>query len=153
MRSHSTRGSERTRVWRQSNAKGWAVATASDAVGPNEGNERLRVYAAGGPEPRITGFEGPDRANEGPGTVLCRSVVQAAAPEDPKAKHIGWTRTFVGCAETLFKQRLPDEFIGDESRELVRAAFGSNNRRLVDLKTKYDPTNFFSLNQNVEPWR
>src|SRR4051812_18161930 len=26
MRSHSTRGSERTRVWRQSNAKGWAVA-------------------------------------------------------------------------------------------------------------------------------
>jgi FAD/FMN-containing dehydrogenase len=44
-------------------------------------------------------------------------------------------------------------FLGDESRELVRAAFGSNYQRLVELKTKYDPTNLFSLNQNVEPRR
>jgi len=44
MRSHSTRGSERTRFWRQSNPKGWAVATASDAVDLNEGNERLAKH-------------------------------------------------------------------------------------------------------------
>ena len=44
-------------------------------------------------------------------------------------------------------------FLGDESREFVREAFGSNYQRLVELKTKYDPTNFFSLNQNVEPRR
>jgi hypothetical protein len=44
-------------------------------------------------------------------------------------------------------------FLGDEEPEATRAAFGSNHTRLVELKTKYDPTNFFSLNQNVAPMR
>jgi hypothetical protein len=44
-------------------------------------------------------------------------------------------------------------FLGDEEPGAVRAAFGSNHARLVELKTKYDPTNFFSLNQNVAPMR
>jgi hypothetical protein len=40
-------------------------------------------------------------------------------------------------------------FLGDDNPEAIRGAFGSNHARLVELKTKYDPTNFFSLNQNV----
>jgi FAD/FMN-containing dehydrogenase len=31
------------------------------------------------------------------------------------------------------------------------AVFGSNYPRLVALKNKYDPTNFFRRNSNVEP--
>ncbi len=34
---------------------------------------------------------------------------------------------------------------------MIRAAFGANHARLVELKKKYDPANFFSLNQNVRP--
>jgi FAD/FMN-containing dehydrogenase len=33
----------------------------------------------------------------------------------------------------------------------VRAAYGSNYERLAALKSKYDPTNFFSSNRNIEP--
>jgi hypothetical protein len=33
----------------------------------------------------------------------------------------------------------------------VRAAYGSNYGRLVALKNKYDPTNFFSSNRNIRP--
>ncbi len=35
--------------------------------------------------------------------------------------------------------------------EAVREAYGSNYERLAALKSKYDPTNFFSLNHNIKP--
>ncbi len=35
----------------------------------------------------------------------------------------------------------------------VRATFGANYRRLVRVKTQYDPTNLFSLNTNIKPAR
>ena len=41
-------------------------------------------------------------------------------------------------------------YITDEGEEGVRAAFGTNYARLVALKKKYDPTNFFRLNPNIE---
>jgi FAD/FMN-containing dehydrogenase len=33
----------------------------------------------------------------------------------------------------------------------LRAAFGANYPRLAQVKKKYDPTNFFSINQNIQP--
>jgi FAD/FMN-containing dehydrogenase len=33
----------------------------------------------------------------------------------------------------------------------VREAYGPNYERLAALKNKYDPTNFFRFNQNVQP--
>ncbi|MBM3948564.1 MAG: FAD-binding oxidoreductase [SAR202 cluster bacterium] len=40
----------------------------------------------------------------------------------------------------------------DEGQERVKAAFGAAKyERLVALKTQYDPTNFFRLNQNIKP--
>ena len=41
---------------------------------------------------------------------------------------------------------------GEEGESLLRASYGSANYdRLVELKTKYDPTNLFRLNQNILP--
>lgn len=41
---------------------------------------------------------------------------------------------------------------GEEGEALLRASYGSNNYdRLVKIKTKYDPTNMFRLNQNIRP--
>jgi hypothetical protein len=39
--------------------------------------------------------------------------------------------------------------LGEEGEDRVRAAYGQNYDRLVELKRKYDPTNFFRLNQNI----
>jgi hypothetical protein len=33
----------------------------------------------------------------------------------------------------------------------VKAAYGANYGRLVALRNRYDPTNFFRLNQNIKP--
>jgi hypothetical protein len=43
---------------------------------------------------------------------------------------------------------MPDDETGED---VVRAAYGPNYDRLVELKTKYDPTNLFRLNQNIKP--
>jgi FAD binding domain/Berberine and berberine like len=68
-------------------------------------------------------------------------------------KHIGWTRTLSDALRPYSSNGYLLNFIGDEEPDTIRAAFGSNYARLVELKTKYDPTNFFSLNQNVPPMR
>jgi FAD/FMN-containing dehydrogenase len=41
---------------------------------------------------------------------------------------------------------------GEEGEELLRASYGSDNYdRLVKIKTQYDPSNMFRLNQNILP--
>ena len=43
-------------------------------------------------------------------------------------------------------------FLGDEGEGRVRAAYDPGKyERLVALKKRYDPTNFFHLNQNIKP--
>ena len=66
-------------------------------------------------------------------------------------RHIEWTR---GFADAMTPFRSGDyllNFLGDENEDTIRASFGSNYARLVEVKSKYDPTNFFRVNQNVKP--
>ncbi|MEJ0096148.1 MAG: FAD-binding oxidoreductase [Methylocella sp.] len=68
-------------------------------------------------------------------------------------KHIGWARAASDALKPYSSGAYMLNYLGDEKPDAVKAAFGSNYKRLAELKTKYDPTNFFSLNQNVEPLR
>jgi FAD/FMN-containing dehydrogenase len=43
-------------------------------------------------------------------------------------------------------------FLGDEGAERVRQSYGAEKYdRLPALKQKYDPDNFFRINQNIPP--
>jgi hypothetical protein len=43
-------------------------------------------------------------------------------------------------------------FLGEEGEDRVRAAYGTTKYgRLRARKRKYDPTNFFRMNQNIVP--
>jgi hypothetical protein len=42
-------------------------------------------------------------------------------------------------------------FMMDEGQDRVRASYGPNYSRLQQVKSAYDPTNFFHVNQNIEP--
>jgi FAD/FMN-containing dehydrogenase len=41
--------------------------------------------------------------------------------------------------------------LGETSDELVKAGYGSNYARLVQIKKKYDPENVLRSNQNIKP--
>jgi hypothetical protein len=41
--------------------------------------------------------------------------------------------------------------MGDEGEERVKKTYGDNYDRLVSIKNKYDPGNFFRVNQNIKP--
>jgi len=66
-------------------------------------------------------------------------------------QHIGWVRALWDALVPHSSGGYLLNFLGDDNPEAIRGAFGTNHGRLVELKTKYDPTNFFSLNQNVLP--
>ena len=41
----------------------------------------------------------------------------------------------------------------EEGDERIRAAYGNNYERLVEVKSKWDPGNLFSMNKNIVPSR
>jgi hypothetical protein len=66
---------------------------------------------------------------------------------DPEksAKHMAWTHAFSDSLERDSIRNCLVNFLAGEGTDPVRAAFGSNLERLVNLEIQYDPTNFFSL--------
>jgi FAD/FMN-containing dehydrogenase len=39
----------------------------------------------------------------------------------------------------------------EEGEERIKATYGDNYKKLVKIKTKYDPKNLFRVNQNIKP--
>ncbi|MEX2555946.1 MAG: FAD-binding oxidoreductase [Actinomycetota bacterium] len=75
-------------------------------------------------------------------------------PGDPGAEdHTQWTRRFLDELAP-FQSGVYVNFLMEEGHDRVRAAYGPEKyERLVDVKTKYDPENFFRINQNISPSR
>ncbi len=72
--------------------------------------------------------------------------------EDPAQDEapIAWVRE---CFDALTEDATGGSYVNfvAEGAGREREAFGPNYNRLVELKNKYDPTNFFRLNQNIIP--
>lgn len=73
--------------------------------------------------------------------------------QDPaeSAVNIDWARRCYQTAEPFLKRGVYVNYLGDEGESRVMAAYGANYERLAALKKKYDPTNFFRINQNIKP--
>jgi hypothetical protein len=68
-------------------------------------------------------------------------------------RNIAWVREFVEDMQEFSDGSRYLNFAGfqEEGAELVRKGYGDQFERLALLKAKYDPTNFFRLNQNIIP--
>jgi FAD/FMN-containing dehydrogenase len=72
-------------------------------------------------------------------------------PTDTDA-NITWTReTFATLLPQFAAGRWLNYLGDDQGNDAVRAAYGANYDRLVEVKRRYDPDNVFHLNQNILP--
>jgi FAD/FMN-containing dehydrogenase len=67
-------------------------------------------------------------------------------------KCIEWAReSYAAMQPFLGSNRYANYLDEDEPGDASAAAYGPNYRRLRELKAKYDPENFFHVNQNIRP--
>lgn len=65
--------------------------------------------------------------------------------------NIKWSRACWDAMRPFMADGSYVNYLEDEGDPLARAAYGPNYDRLVALKIKYDPTNFFRMNHNIKP--
>ncbi|MBZ5544577.1 MAG: BBE domain-containing protein, partial [Acidobacteriia bacterium] len=73
----------------------------------------------------------PDPANKDKITKWCKDYFDALHPYSAGGAYVN--------------------FMMEEGQERVKAAFRENYDRLAAIKKKYDPSNFFRVNQNIRP--
>jgi FAD/FMN-containing dehydrogenase len=64
---------------------------------------------------------------------------------------IAWVRETYSALEPFRASGRYVNYFDDDDANAVATAYGSNYARLREIKRRYDPTNFFHLNQNIAP--
>lgn len=72
-----------------------------------------------------------------------------SAAEDQRG--IAWAREFFKKSEPFASGGAYINFLTQDETDRIAFAYGTAFTRLIDLKKKYDPTNFFRMNQNIKP--
>jgi len=123
----------------------------------------LKEYAADLPSPHsaviLFPLDGPLNSlpddhsavgNRTTGAVLNITASWDEAKDD--AKNIDWARR---AWQAMRKFSTGGTYINflteEEGGDRIQAAFGANYERLIDIKTKWDPTNLFRFNKNIAP--
>jgi hypothetical protein len=66
-------------------------------------------------------------------------------------KNIRWTRECWDGVKPFLVAGAYGNYVTDDGEAIAREAYGCNYDRLVALKNRYDPTNFFRMNHNIKP--
>jgi FAD/FMN-containing dehydrogenase len=64
---------------------------------------------------------------------------------------VAWTRQLFESVAPFASGSVYVNFMPDDEKERVEKAYGSNYRRLAEIKRRYDPGNLFRMNQNIQP--
>jgi FAD/FMN-containing dehydrogenase len=106
------------------------------------------IWQMGGAISKVADDETPFGGRQAAFTynIGCCTETEEGFPEERD-----WARSFWSALEP-WHQWVYVNFLENESEERVRTAYGAEKYdRLKSLKRKYDPENFFRLNQNIPP--
>jgi hypothetical protein len=81
------------------------------------------------------------------------ALVIVGVDPDPgnKDKITKWCKDYFDALHPYSAGGAYVNFMMEEGQERVKASFRDNYDRLAEIKKKYDPTNFFRVNQNIRP--
>jgi FAD/FMN-containing dehydrogenase len=110
----------------------------------------MAIWHYGGEMNRI---ESQETAFGSRDTTFLLSVDSIWDDYDKSEEVISWSRSFLEKAKQFAGNGMYVNFsgFGEEGDDLVQAAYGDNYDRLSRIKSKYDPDNFFHINQNIKP--
>ena len=79
-------------------------------------------------------------------------VIVGVDPDRANAEKItGWTKDYWAALHPYSLGGAYVNFMMDEGIDRVKATYRDNYDRLREIKRKYDPNNFFRMNQNIKP--
>jgi FAD/FMN-containing dehydrogenase len=79
-------------------------------------------------------------------------VIAGIDPEPANAEKItAWTKDYWEALHSYSMGGAYVNFMMEEGIDRIKATYRDNYDRLVEIKRKYDPDNFFHVNQNIRP--
>lgn len=79
-------------------------------------------------------------------------VIVGVDPDPDKADEVtNWCKDYFDALKPHAMGGGYVNFMMNEGQERIKASYKGNYKKLVEVKTKYDPNNFFHINQNIKP--
>lgn len=126
-----------------------AIETLLDAYARAPNHSSLLVFQqVGGAIARVPASHSPYANRDA--ALDCFPIAIWDDPADDEV-NISWARELWNAVRPFSTGGVYANNLGDEGEGRVRDAYGSNYARLAAVKTQYDPTNLFRLNQNIRP--
>jgi hypothetical protein len=95
---------------------------------------------------------GADETAWGYRDALWAQVIVGVDPDPAnKDRLITWAREYWNAMQPYSMGAGYVNFMMDEGSDPVKKSYGPNYHRLAAVKAKYDPENFFRVNQNIKP--
>jgi hypothetical protein len=81
--------------------------------------------------------------------------IQSIVGVDPDVSNIeivtNWCKDYYAAMQPHASGGAYVNFMMEEGQDRIKASYGINYERLAKIKAKYDPDNFFHINQNIKP--
>ncbi len=144
----------RNYYWKSLYLREFSDATIDTILGLNRKapshHSTIDIWTMGGAMSRVGTDESPLSPREAPFMIGIEANWDNPQENEP---NIAWVRE---CVDELAQFAAPGIYLNfpgflEKADELIQEAYGENLKRLAEVKQKYDPENFFRLNQNIKP--
>ena len=112
------------------------------------GHSTVHLYPVNGAVHRVAKTDTAFRFRD---SLLSEVIVGVDPDPANRTKITDWARQYWEALHPYSAGGAYVNFLMEEGQETVQATYGENYKRLAALKKKYDPANFFRVNQNIQP--